>query len=173
MTDLIGHEFTFHAIASEVAFHDCAAGMCEEGCEGPYGAASAIGTRYYELAEMTGGRQFSICTADWSSLFDTLQEAIVLSANLPCFYDLPEPPPGMIFDPDLVNVVFTDASGTEQVFARAMTASVCEDLLGWYFDDNTIPTRIELCSAACDLAQSVARGEIDIALGCEPGEIIW
>lgn len=173
MEERLGREFTFHAIASEVAFHDCVGGVCEEGCEGPNGAASAIGERYYELADLTGGEQFSICTSDWSALFDTLSEAVILSAALPCFYDLPEPPAGMVFDPERVNVVLTDESGEETTLARAMTPEACEDHLAWYFDDNEIPTRIVLCPAACELVEGLVRGEVDIALGCEPGEIIY
>ncbi len=173
MATRLGHGFVFHAIASEEAFHDCVAGMCDPGCTGPNGDASAIGARFYELAAMTGGEQFSICTSDWSALFDTLEAAVILSAALPCFYELPAPPPGMVFDPELVNVVFTDAGGATTNFARAMDPSRCEDREAWYYDNNDAPTRIELCEAACEAVQTVTRGEVNIALGCAPDEVIY
>lgn len=173
MATRLGRPLTFHAIASEEAFHDCTAGMCDPGCTGPNGDASAIGARFYELADLTGGERFSICTDDWSALFDTLEAAVILSAALPCFYELPAPPAGMAFDSDLVNVVFTDAAGATTSFARAMDPSRCEGRQAWYYDDNDAPTRIELCEAACDAVQSVTRGEVNIALGCAPDEVIY
>lgn len=171
----LGHTFTFHAIASETAFHDCdpLGTNCDPGCEGPNGAAADIGATYYELAELTEGEQFSICTASWSALFETLRDVVVVSATIPCAYQLPDPPPGMSFDPDLVNVVYTDDEEGEHVFARAMSAERCDDELAWYYDSNDSPTRIQLCEAACALVGEAVTGQVDIALGCAPDEVIY
>jgi ribosomal protein L28 len=53
---------------------------------------------------MTGGRQLNICSSDWSSLFGELATAVSIPTVLPCAYDIPEPPAGDSFDPNLVNV---------------------------------------------------------------------
>lgn len=175
MTEGLGREFVFHAIASEDAYHDCdPSGMyCDPGCTGPFGAAVNIGWSYYELASMTGGETFSICTADWSGLFETLREIVVVSASIPCAYEIPDPPTGLTFDPTLVNVVYTDDDGEEHTFARAMHPDRCEDNLAWYYDSNETPTRIELCEAACQAVSAAVTGTLDIALGCTTDEIIY
>lgn len=171
----LGHSFSFHAIASETAFHDCdpLGTNCDPGCEGPNGAAADIGAIYYELADLTGGEQFSICTSNWSALFSTLRDVVVVSATIPCAYQLPDPPAGMSFDPNLVNVVYTDDDGVEHVFARAMSPESCDDELAWYYDSNDSPTRIQLCDAACSMVSEAVTGQVDIALGCAPDEIIY
>lgn len=173
MEDRLGKTFTFHAIASEDAYHDCALGICDPGCSGENGDASDIGAEYYALADATGGEQFSICTSDWSGLFATLRDVVVVSAALPCFYEIPTPPDGMAFNSSLVNVVYTDDSGADHTFARAMDPARCESEVAWYYDNNDTPTRIELCSAACDLVSASTVGGVNVAFGCEPDIIIY
>jgi hypothetical protein len=174
----LGKAFTFHAIASEEAYHDCVdipfdGQECDPGCEGPNGAAVDIGAEYYALAAATGGEQFSICTTDWTGLFETLRDVVVVSTALPCFYVIPPPPAGMVFDPALVNVVFTDDAGSVTSFARAMDPSRCEDAAAWYFDDNDHPARIELCREACERVSESTRGEVYVAFGCAPDVVIY
>jgi len=177
MESRLGHSFIFHAVASEEAEHDCTdipllGRICDPGCEGPHGDAADVGARYYSLAMMTGGTTFSICTGDWSPLFATLRDSVVISASLPCFYALPAPPAGETFNPAEVNVVFTSSGGGEESFPRAIDPSRCTDSAGapvraWYYDDNDAPTQILLCPAACDLVESDTAGRMNIALGCE------
>ncbi len=174
MTAALGHSFTVHAIASETAFHDCdPLGICDPGCTGPNGDAVDIGVEYYSLAELTGGEQFSICTDDWSDLFETLRDVVVVSASIPCAYDLPDPPDGMVFDPGLVNVEYTNDDGVVEAFARAMNPARCEASRAWFYDSNDAPTRIALCPAACDLVEESVTGHVDIALGCAPEDVIY
>lgn len=173
MEERLGKSFTFHAISSEEAYHDCALGICDPGCSGDNGDASDIGAEYYALADATGGEQFSICTSDWSGLFETLRDVVLVSAALPCFYSIPSPPEGMVFTPSLVNVTFTDDTGSEHTFARAMDPDRCEDSAAWYFDNNDAPTRIELCPTACDMVSASTVGDVNVAFGCEPDVIIY
>lgn len=173
----LGHSFRFHAVASEDAEH-CESvpflgEICEPGCEGPHGDAADVGARYYRLAEVTGGTTFSICASDWSALWTTLRESVVVSAMLPCYYELPEPPEGETFDEERVNVSFTDPSGAETVLPRAIDSTRCTDGSGspvraWHYDDNDAPSQIILCPAACELVEGAGEGaRVDIALGCE------
>jgi hypothetical protein len=170
----LGKPFVVHAIASEDATHNCdLLGTCDPGCSGPNGDAADIGRVYYALAEATGGQRFSICTSDWSGLFVTLREAVVVSVALPCAYELPDPPAGMAFDPELVDVVFSDDDAVETSFARAMDPARCADVAAWHYDSNDAPTRIELCPAACERVSASTRGRVDIALGCGPDVILY
>jgi hypothetical protein len=178
MQAALGRTITVHAVASEEAVHDCVTmpsgtEVCQDGCTGPNGDAADIGRRYYEAAVMTGGEQFSICTEDWTGLFATLSRAVVVSATLPCIYELPDPPAGMSFDSSRVNVVFTDDGGVDRSLPRAIDPSRCGEEPAWFYDDNDRPSRIDLCPAACELVQASLSGRMHVALGCETEEILY
>jgi hypothetical protein len=172
----LGHSFTFHAVASEDTTHCEPPGFCfinVPGCAGPRGEAADIGAAYYRLAFATSGTVFSICSVDWSPLWTTLRESVLLSASVPCVYALPEPEPGMVFDRERVNVVFTDSGGGTTTYPRAIDMSRCTDAGGgpvraWYYDNNDAPTQILLCPAACMQVESAGEGaSMQIQLGCE------
>lgn len=162
MEALLGHEFTFHAIAAEEGFLGL---PCTRG--GGVGIpAPAVGDRYFDAADMTGGLKFNICDSDWSALFSTLAETVAVSEELPCAYDLPEPPSGMTFDRDRVNVEHTPEGGGTEVFPRASDEAACGTERAWYYDDADAPTQLLLCPAACDAVTS-GPGRVDVRLGCE------
>jgi hypothetical protein len=179
MEAALGHPFIFHAVASEHAEHDCVdipfiGRMCDRGCQGPRGDAADIGERYYSLATMTGGTQYSICAVDWSPLWATLLGSVVTSAAVPCRFSIPPPPEGMSFDAAAVTVTYTSSSGAETSYPRALDAARCTDGAGdsvraWYYDDNDAPTQILLCPAACMEVESDTGGaRVDVAFVCEP-----
>jgi len=158
MRSRLGRDFTLDAIVSP--------GTDLLPCFSALGFAAAPGREYWTLAERTGGLHLSICTADWSSMFEALREAVIVSAALPCSFTVPDPPAGMTFDRDRVNVVHTPAGGAGMTLPRVMSAAACGAAQGWYYDDPAAPTRILLCPGTCDSVDSTA-GRIDIALGCE------
>ena len=108
MQGRLGHDFTFHAIASENVGGDacnCAGGGLL-GC-----GAAAPGDEYYALAASTGGEQVSICTVDWGAVFDRLARAVLAGAGLPCSFALPVPPRGEALDPERVKFDFVAPTG--------------------------------------------------------------
>lgn len=146
--------YTFHAIASpDVMGHEC-------------DGAAAVGRQYYDLAGRTGGQRISICTDDWTAVFDTLVTAIVEAAPLPCNFALPDPPDGMTLDPRRVNVIYTASDGTSQALRYVGGADSC-GASGWYYDDPTAPSEIRLCEGTCAIVGADTMGRIDVALGCE------
>jgi hypothetical protein len=148
----LGHGFFFHAVVADG----------KNGCNG-----FNVGTTYMTLADETKGEKLPICTSDWSGLFKKLESAVIASAPLPCDFEVPAPPAGMSLDPNLVDVGFTaPGAKTKESFPKAMEESACGDRLGWFFDDNAAPTRIEFCPSACTKVK--AGGSIGIAFGCEP-----
>lgn len=160
MQERLGHEFTFHAIAAEEA----AFGLpCTPA--GDLLPAAAVGDRYFDAADRTGGRSFNICTGDWSSLFTTLAETVAVSEALPCVYEIPEPPAGMALDYDEVNVEHTPEGGPTARFPRAADEAACGGASAWYYDDPATPTQIRLCPAACT-AVTAGPGSVDVRLGC-------
>jgi hypothetical protein len=169
MRTRLGHSFVFHAIASPPGSTHTL-DFCfppipceEEGCESLTGDedAPANGDEYWELANATGGRQFSICTDDWSGLFGTLTDAIAIPMPLPCRYTLPEPPDGGVVNRNQVNFVFTPTGGVEQWVPYVEHYGNCSGQ-GWYYEGD----EIVVCPATCDTLGADETGSVEIALGC-------
>jgi hypothetical protein len=174
MNALLGHDFTYHAIASppgecnDLCPFGCSACPPDaEGCgrSGDFLPAAAPGEEHWAAASATGGLTFSICTSDWSGLFDTLAATVAVAEELPCVYDIPEPPAGMSFDRDQVNVEHTPSGGAVTRFPRVDSAAACGTSTAWHYDDATMPTAIVLCPAACTAVTS-GPGMLQVRLGC-------
>jgi len=155
MTGLLGHEYTLHAIASE-----------DDGgreCDG----AADIGRRYYNLADLTGGLKISICTRDWTAVFDRLRERGAEPAPPPCDYAVPDPPMDEELDFMRVNVQYTPGSGgATQTFPYVESEASCGGTGGWYYDDPSAPSEVRLCPSSCTLVGMDTDGSVSIALGC-------
>jgi hypothetical protein len=157
-----GKPFLFHAIASE----DVNGFGCIGACGLPIVCgAFAPGRQYYALADATGGEKISICTADWSMVFEPLQKAVIEAAPLPCEYDIPKPPSGSTLDPNRVNIEVVTPSSQPRTLPRATGQGDCGSEIAWYYDDPKTPSRISMCPSACDAISG--GGSVQIKLGCE------
>jgi hypothetical protein len=86
-----------------------------------------------------------------------------------CEFALPTPPEGLAIDPMQINVIFDDGSGAPtKTFVNVKDASGCATapMTGWYYDNNTKPTKVTLCDQACDAVRGSTAGQVDIAYGC-------
>ncbi|MEM7607410.1 MAG: hypothetical protein AAF411_18820 [Myxococcota bacterium] len=166
----LGRSFRFHSIASPPgSTHSFGPFGMMDGCEGPNGEAADNGEIYWRLSELTGGLRLSICSEDWTLLFNDLTRAISVPQSLPCSYTIPPPPAGEAFDRNLVNVEYTPGTGgATQLIPGAGTFENCTGE-GWYYDGGTeeAPARVELCPASCGRVEGDADGRIDITFGCE------
>jgi von Willebrand factor type A domain len=81
-----------------------------------------------------------------------------------CDFTLPPPPAGEELDPLAVNVVLSQADGSEKVLAYSKT---CDSAEGWRYDDPAAPKRVTLCASACDTARASTAGKVSIAFGCK------
>jgi hypothetical protein len=171
MTALLGHGFTYHAIASPPgecpSFCVLGCSACAGGCSRPGGfePAADAGDQHWAAAAATGGMTFSICTTDWSGLFDTLAATVAVAEVLPCVFAIPDPPPGMSFDRNQVNVLHTPSGGATTTFPRVDDAAACGSSAAWHYDDAAAPSSIILCPSACT-AVTAGPGTVEIQLGC-------
>jgi hypothetical protein len=143
--------------------------VTRELCPRALASAAAPGVTYYRLAGLTGGVTQSICQDDWTPVFGSLKDAVVESAPLPCNYEIPAPPDGMVFDREKVNVKFTPtgvSSDTVEPFANVASADACGDSQAWYYDDPDSPGEVLLCPQLCDLVGSGEGGTVDVLFGC-------
>jgi len=160
----LGHAFTAHAIVSPPgSYHD----VFDAGCTGPNGDAYDNGEEYWDLADNTTGQQHSICTNDWTAVFDALSVEMGERIPIPCELELPDPPEYMTFDSDLVNVEYTHGDITETIL-RTPSANDCTagELL-WYYDNPDAPTTIVLCPDFCAKVSDDGTAKLDVQLGCE------
>ncbi len=132
------------------------------------GVSTAAGTVYLDLIGMTGGILGNLCLQDFVPVFDELSTQVVSGSSLSCKWPIPDPPMGMDFDKDKVNVEFDDGTGKTEVFARVDTPDDCPWISqGWYYDNPTMPEHILLCPQTCDQVQDVATAGIEIQFGCD------
>ncbi len=164
--------FIFHAIASEMGTTSFTnpEGACQVSGGGFGDGAAAPGLQYYELAHLTGGLTFSICTPadEWAGLFDTLTAAIAVPMALPCRYEVPSAPDGMELDPFQVNVRFTSGTGMEQVlpYAGGMAGADTDCTAGgWYYESDAHDV-ILICPNTCSQIESDAAARLDLIFGC-------
>jgi hypothetical protein len=172
MEGLLGHTFDAHAVASPDETHSigpCPFCVTEDGCTGPGGDAADIGRQYITLTAATGGQFFSICTENWTMLFDTLAAAVGVPMPLPCAYEIPPPPPEMTFDRNRVNVLYTPGGSTTGTIIPYIPggSGACPPTGGWYYDNPDAPMQILLCPGSCDIVSMDTTGTVDIQLGCE------
>jgi hypothetical protein len=134
------------------------------GCTGPFGTGAKIGTVYTTLVANTGGARGVICEDDWNTVFTDITTAIVSGSQVACELAIPAPPQGETLDLTKVNVKY-QSGGTSTTLMQVPTASDCTTG-GWYYDDNTNPTKITLCPATCSAVQQDANANLKIELGC-------
>lgn len=174
MTTRLGRTFVFHTISSELAgppsFMYPDGQPCQTSSGFPPEGAAAPGIQYWELAEATGGRTFSICTpaSEWADLFVSLTAAIAIPMTIPCEYDIPDPPDGTDLDYRRVNVLYTPGDGSAPTRFPYVATDDGVDCSGggWYYDDPDAPTRIILCPSTCSMISGDTSGRMDVELGC-------
>lgn len=133
------------------------------------GVGSSL-TSLNQIAASGGTQQaFIVDTAgnDPGGEFLAAMEAIKNSVLLGCQYQIPAPPGGEPIDYSKVNVRYTPAAGAEKFLRNVPNAAACaasDD--GWYYDNPTTPTQINLCDTACGTLKGGGSATIEVLLGC-------
>ncbi len=138
--------------------------VCHSNCA----SAAGIGSRYIQLSQQTGGIAADLCLQDFQSVFNALTTEVLGGSALSCEFEIPPPPPGEEFNPDLVNLEFDDGMGGVKVIGRVDSVNDCANVAeGWYYDDPVMPTTILLCPNTCTDIQGAVDGKVSIEFGCE------
>lgn len=130
------------------------------------------GSEYSTLVTKTNGVRAQLCAgpAGWGPFFDSVATAVVANARIACELPVPVPEAG-ILDTELVNVAITGGDGKTHTVPRVASEADCGAAEGWYYDSPTAPTKVLLCTAACDAAQSPSGAtkppKIEVLLGCK------
>jgi hypothetical protein len=129
-------------------------------------SAVNTGSQYQVLSNLTGGLMLPVCATDYSPIFQQIANGIV--GSLACEFVMPTASGGAAVDPNNVSMQYTPPGGTAAGVSRVNDASQCAGD-GWYYDDNTNPTKLLLCPTTCTTVQSSVGGKVDILVGCLTG----
>jgi hypothetical protein len=116
-----------------------------------------------------GGTDQAFLT-DEADVSDSFVEALlnITDTEIACEYLIPEPPDDMTqVDIDKVSIIYTPQGGDPEEVPKVNNLGDCADAEngGWYYDNQTAPTRIYVCPCTC---ARFAAGRVDVRLGCEP-----
>jgi hypothetical protein len=107
-------------------------------------------------------------TQDTKQQFLDQMRTVRGAAALPCEYLIPTPVNGGEIDFSKVNVAFTPSGGDRTLIKQTPDLSTCDQSAGgWYYDNPSAPTRINLCNATCDQVAPDTGGKVDLLLGCK------
>jgi len=94
--------------------------------------------------------------------------AEIRTEELACDFEIPPPPNGQELDPAEGNFTYTPKGvGTPKLVPRADDLADCGNLPGWYYDNNTAPTKIILCPASCSTVQADSSAKVSVLFGCK------
>jgi hypothetical protein len=105
-------------------------------------------------------------TSDVTAFSQKMAE--IRASALACEFLIPPPPDGQELDIAKVAVKFTPGMGSPSEIPKAEDAGDCGQGPGWYYDNNTTPTKIILCPASCNSVQNDVMGNIEVLFGCAP-----
>jgi hypothetical protein len=86
-------------------------------------------------------------------------------AAIPCQLQLPHPPEGQTLRYDQVNLSYADFACVDTTFYSVQSGAECGTEDGWYYDDPSNPTTIQLCPQSCDRV-SAPGGNLFYSVGC-------
>jgi len=142
-------------------------GSGSNGCTGTFGSGAADGTVYTTLVTQTMGARGVICTGDWTQVFMDITAAVVSGSQVSCDLTLPMPPAGETLDPTKVNVKYQMGGvAPGMTLPQVPAAADCAAAGGWFYDDNTTPTKITLCPATCTSVQGDPAANVKVEFGC-------
>lgn len=133
---------------------------------------SAVGSVYEDLRKQTAGVAGDMCLTDFAPVFKELAKAVITGSKLSCEWAIPPSPVGQMFDPKLVNVIYTPDGAPARDLFNVPSATDCGALGGWFYDDNAKPTKVLVCPNTCAEIQADLKAKIAVAFGCKTKVII-
>jgi von Willebrand factor type A domain len=119
-----------------------------------------------QIALAGGTMQAYDVTANVAQFSQKMAE--IRAAALSCEFIIPDPPEAQELDPEKINVSYTPGGqGSPQTLPQATNLADCGAGAGWYYDNNTDPTKILLCPASCTTVQADSAAAIGVLFGCK------
>jgi hypothetical protein len=113
-------------------------------------------------AQTNGGKAILVTKDVNTELNKALAD--IKGKSLGCGLQLPVATSGQSLDFSKVNLTFTDNGGVTKTMPKSQD---CSNADGWkYVPNESAPTGIELCTAACGTVKVADKGSIGVVLGC-------
>jgi len=112
-------------------------------------------------------------TQDVNAQFLDALNKIRGAAVLPCAYAIPKPADSsQTINLSSINVAYTPGTGatkgTQQTLYQVADKSACAAAKGgWYYDNPTTPTHIQLCDETCGPVTADRGGNVSVLVGCQ------
>ncbi len=84
-----------------------------------------------------------------------------------CTYNIPEPPPGELIDPDTTMLIVTLGNGEAYLIEPYNLDEECTD--GWELTDKG---HAQLCESTCNMVKSDVKARVEVITGCTVVELI-
>ncbi len=93
--------------------------------------------------------------------------AEIRASALSCEFVIPPPPMAQQLDPTKVNLSYTaGGQGTPKTLPHVDNLAACGSKLGWFYDNNAKPTKVELCPSSCKTVQADSKAIVSVLFGC-------
>jgi hypothetical protein len=148
----------------QIAAQSCAAGSPVFAIGFP--GLSALGQNIINAVAQQGctGQAFIIQGGNIGQQFlDELKK--IQQASVGCVFLMPTTDAGLV-DKNKVTIKYTPDGGTEQIIPHVDDQSKCGGGDGWYYDNNTNPTKLALCPARCTTVKNDQGAKINVSAEC-------
>ena len=106
---------------------------------------------------------YDVGNGDPSVFINALQQ--IQQSAVGCTFQMPSTDAGII-DPNQVSVEYSAGGNPPaQSLVRVNDLASCV-ANGWYYDDNTNPSTINLCPDTCTMVQADSNAKVEVLLGC-------
>jgi hypothetical protein len=99
-------------------------------------------------------------------LADLIDALTPVRGTVTCDFALPSAPDSLAFDFERTVMTLTLESDPPIDLRRLSSGEACGNALGWYYDNDSRPTRIVLCVSTCSAVANARHGRIDVGLSC-------
>jgi hypothetical protein len=124
--------------------------------------ASQTGAEYQKLANMTGGKWYPVCNADFGKVLADI--GLTVNAQIACTLPIPAVQ-GQSLDPANVNVKVTAADGKTTDILKDASKDCAAGADGWQYSADG--KNILLCGSACTDLKVHADSKVSVEFGCE------
>ncbi len=93
--------------------------------------------------------------------------AEIRTSALSCEFIIPPPPMAETLDPAKVNLSYTaGGQGAGKTLPHVGSLAACAGKIGWFYDNNVKPTKVELCPISCKTVQADSKAVVSVLFGC-------
>jgi hypothetical protein len=124
--------------------------------------ATQTGSEYQALANMTGGKWYPVCNADYATVLNDI--GLTVNAQVACQLEIPTVP-GQVLDPANVNVNVKAADGTTTSVLKDASKTCDAGANGWQYSADG--KSILLCGTACDDVKAHPDSKVSVEFGCQ------